>query len=91
MHTPRYLVAILAEAAGAIDAGRTRQMMQAAMTPYVSKSDRQGMFRRLGRLADGPAPNPEPAANPAPIVHDPEAASAYFAARGVRVQRAKTS
>jgi hypothetical protein len=83
MRMPRYLLFLLADEAAAVEARATRQYATAASVPHMDKSDRRNLLHKLDRQADGPPP---PAPEIPKIAHDPAAAAAYFAARGIRVQ-----
>jgi hypothetical protein len=80
---PVYQLDILLSEAPRVEARRVRQGIQAATAPHLKASDRRTLLRQLDRLARVP----EPAATPVvePTAHDPAAAAAWFAQRGVKV------
>jgi hypothetical protein len=78
---PLYQLDILMSELGRIEARALRRDIQAATSPHLKAADRRAMLRRLDKAASVPAPETPP---PTPGTHDPAAAAAWFAARGVR-------
>ncbi len=85
MRTPAYLLRILAAEAGRIEAGRQLSAVAATLAPHWREGDRRGYLRELELRA---APSRPPVATMPKERIDPEAAAAWFAARGVRVVKA---
>jgi len=81
---PVYQLDILLSEAPRVEARRVRQGIQAATAPHLKASDRRTLLRQLDRLARVPEPTP---ATPVvePTAHDPAAAAAWIAQRGVMV------
>ncbi len=65
-----------------MEAHRIRQLMAATTAPHLAAPARRELLRqleRIGTVCEATAPIPKQA-------HDPQAAAAYFAARGIRVE-----
>jgi hypothetical protein len=83
LRLPRYLLHVLIREQHRVEAQHMRRLMTATSAPYLKASDRADLIRRIERAAD----LPEPPASPMPKERiDPEAAAAWFAARGIRVE-----
>ncbi len=74
---------VLSEELHAIEAGRMRQMTTASIAPHLTPPARRDLLRTLDRLYQGSREVPLPMTK---VGHDPAAAAAYFAARGIRVR-----
>ena len=79
---PLYQLDILMSEAGRVEARALRHAIQAASAPHLKASDRRSLLRRLDKAASVPQPDAPPLAQAG--THDPAAAAAWFAARGVR-------
>lgn len=65
-----------------MEAHRIRQLITATSAPHLTISARRELLRqleRIGTIREPVQPIPKQA-------HDPQAAAAYFAARGIRVE-----
>ena len=81
---PRWQLHILIAEQPRIEAQRLHAQITAAASPHLKDSARRDLLRRVSRVASPPKPTlvgetPKQA-------HDPAAAAAWFAARGVRVE-----
>jgi len=79
---PLWQLDILMSEAARVEARALRYAIQATTAPHLKASDRRALLRRLDSAATVKAPEPEPMAVRGD--HDPAAAAAWFAARGVR-------
>ena len=80
---PLYQLDILLGELGRVEARALRYAIQATSAPHLKASDHRALRRRLEKAASVPQPAAPTQAQPG--THDPAAAAAWFAARGVRV------
>lgn len=80
---PRWQLTILMSEQQRVEAQRTRTLITAASAPHMREQARRDLLRSIDRHAAPPAPPPTPMTKER---YDPDAAAAWFAARGVRVE-----
>jgi hypothetical protein len=68
----------------ALEAERQLDRVRAASAPHYKADDQRGMIRALQAQARALYPQAEPDPPTEPIVHDPEQATAWFEAQGIR-------
>jgi hypothetical protein len=83
MQLPRWQLTILVTEQARIEATRLSAAMTAATSPHLTPRAQRDLVRRVRRTAD--LPRPEPAEIPKER-HDPAAAAAWFAERGIKVE-----